>query len=132
MNVVAGGGPAGAACACVLAGAKKPVLLIERERAPVDKICGEFISPEALQYLAAIGFSPAAYGARPIGRVRLVHGERVAEAALPFTGLSLTRRTLDEALLRHAAAQGVTVLRGHAIRTVRCERAADARGCRGR
>jgi len=117
--VVAGGGPAGAYAACRLAQAGRTVRLIERAVSPAHKICGEFISIEAQRHLAAIGFLPAAHGARTIARLRLVRGSQVIEAALPFCGVSLTRRALDEALLRHAASLGVEVLRGHAVRGIR-------------
>ena len=119
--VIAGGGPAGAAAACLLAGAGRAVTLIERDAAPAHKICGEFLSAEAQQDLAALGLDLAALGARPISRVRLVRGAAVVQAALPFRGLGLSRRTLDEALLRHAAACGAEVMRGHAIRSLRTE-----------
>ena len=42
----------------------------------------------------------------------------VATTRLPFPALGLTRRGLDEALLRQAAASGATVLRGHRVRGI--------------
>ena len=111
--LIAGGGVSGAAVACLLGPA---ATLIERSAAPHDKICGEFLSWEAQAYLARLGIDPAALGAHPITHVRLVHRDRVATAALPFTGVGLSRRVLDEALLTRAAACGATVLRGTAIR----------------
>ena len=111
--LIAGGGVAGAATACLLGPA---ATLIERETAPHDKICGEFLSWEAQAYLARLGLDPAILGAHPITHVRLVHRNQIACATLPFTGLGLSRRVLDEALLAHAAARGATILRGHSIR----------------
>ena len=104
---------AGAAAACLLG---PDALLFEREATAHDKICGEFLSWEAQAYLARLGIDLAGLGAVPIGRVRLVHADRVAEAALPFQAMSLSRRVLDEALLTRAAVLGATVLRGHALR----------------
>ncbi len=114
--VVVGGGPAGTVAACRLAGAGRRVLLIEREREPRHKICGEFLSVEAQGILATLGLDAAALGGAPIGTLRLVHGERVAQAPLPFPALGLTRRTLDEALLEAAARHGSEVLRGMPVR----------------
>ena len=111
--LIAGGGVAGAATACLLGPA---ATLIERETAPHDKICGEFLSWEAQAYLARLGLDPASLGAHPITHIRLVHQHRMAHAALPFTGMGLSRRVLDEALLAHAASRGATILRGHTIR----------------
>lgn len=111
--VIAGGGVAGATVACLLG---PGALLVEREAAAHDKICGEFLSWEAQAYLARLGLDLAPFGPAPIHSVRLVHGGRHAAARLPFAGLGLSRRMLDEALLAHAAAAGATVLRGHAVR----------------
>ena len=45
--LVAGGGLAGGAAALALAQAGREVLLLEREAAAKDKVCGEFLSVEA-------------------------------------------------------------------------------------
>ncbi|ADV81246.1 FAD dependent oxidoreductase [Terriglobus saanensis SP1PR4] len=109
--VVIGGGLAGAAAATQLARAGRDVLLLERTRTAHHKVCGEFLSREALHYLALLGMDPAALGAVPITGVRLAACELLVETALPFMALSLTRRTLDEAILRNAEAAGVEVQR---------------------
>jgi flavin-dependent dehydrogenase len=116
--VVVGGGLAGAAVACHLAAAKKSVLLLEKETGPRHKVCGEFISSEAQGYLAALGIDLAGLGAVPIRHVRLVHGRRVAETALPFAAAGLSRYRLDEALLGRANALGVCVRRGTTVRAI--------------
>lgn len=116
--VVAGGGLAGAAAACGLAQAGLAVTLIERQAAPVDKICGEFLSHEAQEYLSKLGLDLTGLGAAPISRLRLVRGGRMIETKLPFQGVGLSRRKLDEALLLHAAASGARILRGRTIRAL--------------
>ncbi len=116
--VVVGGGPAGASAAGWLARAGCRVLLIERETAPRHKICGEFLSVEAQAALADLGIDPVALGGAPMTRARLIHEADGAEAALPFTGIGLTRRALDEALLARAAALGVDVRRGATVREI--------------
>jgi len=113
--LIAGGGVAGAAVACLLGPGS---LLVERERTAHDKICGEFVSHEAQSYLDRLGIDPQALGAARIHAVRLVHGDRMAQAALPFQGLGLSRRTLDAAMLAHAEQAGAVLLRGHAVRSV--------------
>ena len=116
MIVVAGGGAAGGAAACLLGLAGRRVLVLEREREAHDKVCGEFLSHEAQAVLNRAGIDPGAMGAAPIRAVRLVHGSRLAESALPFTAHGLSRRVLDEALLARAAALGAEVVRGQAVR----------------
>lgn len=117
--LVAGGGLAGGAAACLLARAGRQVLLIDREAGPHDKICGEFLSSEAVADLRELGVDPQALGAEPIDRVRLVRGGHVVETALPFSGFGLSRRTLDEALLERAEACGARVLRGHRVQVAK-------------
>jgi len=107
-----GGGPAGAAAACLLAEAGRRVTLIERDLGPRDKICGEFLSHEAGGTLKRLGINPVALGASAIERVRLVGPAGIADAALGFRAAGLSRRVLDEALLVRAAGCGATLLRG--------------------
>lgn len=118
-TLVVGGGLAGAAAATWLARAGLPVTLWEKERAPSHKICGEFLSWEAQAYMGDLGVDLAALGAAPIDRVRLVTAGRVAAGRLGFTARSLTRRTLDAALLEKAAQAGVRVERGVTAREIR-------------
>lgn len=113
--LIAGGGVAGAAAACLLG---PGCTLVERERAPHDKICGEFISAEAIAYLRRLGLDLHALGAVPVRAVRLVHRATAAETPLPFPALSLSRRVLDAALLERAEALGAEVVRGHAVRRI--------------
>lgn len=116
--VIVGGGLAGAAAAALLAQAGRAPLLLERDAAPADKICGEFLSTEAQAHLAALGFDVARLGGAPITRIRLVSGTRSAEAALPFTAVGVSRRRLDAALLDHAEAAGAKVERGVSVRGI--------------
>jgi len=116
--VIAGGGLAGGAVAALLAQGGARPLLLERTTEPHDKICGEFLSTEAQAHLAKLGLDLARLGGAPIDRVRLVHGQRAAEARLPFMALGLTRRRLDAVLLDHAAAAGAKVERGVTVRTL--------------
>ena len=114
--VIAGGGLAGGAAACLLARAGRRVLVLEREAAPAEKICGEFVSGEAQLTLARLGIDPVALGAQRITRLRLVRGKSIVEAALPFAGFGLSRRRLDEAVLSRAVAAGAELRRGAVVR----------------
>ncbi len=114
--LIIGGGPAGAAAAITLARAGRSVTLIERHAEPHDKVCGDFLSGEAIAMLESFGVDLSM--AAPITTVRLIHGNRVAAAPLPFPALGLTRRTLDEALLRQAQANGTNVVRGHRVSAI--------------
>ncbi|WP_209379715.1 NAD(P)/FAD-dependent oxidoreductase [Pararoseomonas baculiformis] len=113
--LVVGGGPAGAAAAITLARAGASVTLVEREARAREKVCGEFLGPDAAQALARLGLSLADLGAAPIGRARLAAGPRDAGWNLPFQAWSIPRAPLDEALLSLASEAGATVLRGRAV-----------------
>jgi flavin-dependent dehydrogenase len=116
--VIIGGGVAGGAAGVLLAKAGRHAMLLERERDPKSKVCGEFLSCAAHDHLLALGLDPAALGALPISRLRLAAGGRQVTTALPFTGWSLPRDILDEALLQRAAALGVDVHRGVTVRSL--------------
>ena len=118
--MIIGGGPAGAAAAIVLASAGRNVTLLERNAAPVDKVCGDFLSAEAVTMVETLGVDLSA--ASTIAALRLVHRNRIATARLPFAARGLTRRVLDEALLQQARAAGATVLRGHRVGAIEQER----------
>nr|WP_321985991.1 NAD(P)-binding protein [uncultured Lichenicoccus sp.] len=115
-TLIIGGGLAGAAAACRLASQGRAVTVFEREREAGHKVCGEFISIEAQRQLASLGLDLAALGAVPIERVRIACRHALIEAALPFTGSSLTRRRLDAALLARARAAGADLRLGCGVR----------------
>ena len=114
-GVIVGGGLAGSAAAITLAQAGRSVVLLEKESQARHKVCGEFLSQEALAYLLALGVEVAALGAVPIHSVRVAGRFGVSEAPLPFASRALTRRKLDEELLRLAERAGATVLRGRRV-----------------
>lgn len=116
-NLVIGGGPAGSMVALRLATAGLRVTLVEREPGTHDKVCGEFLSREAVHYLRQVGLDPLKLGAQVIRTVRLSSGDKVVSSPLPFEALSLSRRTLDEALLTRAA-QTCEVRRGAAVESL--------------
>jgi len=113
--LVLGGGVAGCAAGIALARKGRRVTLIERELAPKHKVCGEFLSAEALVDLHALGVDVASLGAAPLDHVRLASAGRAAEAPLPFAAASLTRKALDTALIAEAIAAGVRIERGRSV-----------------
>ncbi len=135
-TLVLGGGPAGAAAAIRLAESGRPVELWERELVPGHRNPGDLLGAAALAHLADLGIDAAALGAAPIGRLRLLVGDRVVTARLelpslgrPFLGqpfLGLTRRLLDTALLQRAEEAGAVVRRGVAARAFTPDGEAEA------
>ena len=116
--LILGGGVAGCAASIALARNGRAVTLIEREPTPRHKVCGEFLSGEALEDLRALGIDVATLGAVPIDYVRLAAARRAAEAPLPFPAASLTRKALDTALIAEAIDAGVRVERGRSVQAL--------------
>ncbi|HTX77226.1 MAG TPA: NAD(P)/FAD-dependent oxidoreductase [Terracidiphilus sp.] len=116
--LILGGGVAGCAASIALARNGQSVTLIEREPTPRHKVCGEFLSGEALEDLSALGIDVTSLGAVPIHKVRLAAARRAAEAPLPFPAASLSRKTLDTALIAEAIAAGVHVQRGRSVQAL--------------
>jgi flavin-dependent dehydrogenase len=116
--LIIGGGVAGCAASIALARNGRTVTLIEREPTPRHKVCGEFLSGEALEDLHALGIDVAALGAVPINHVRLAAARRAAEAPLPFAAASLTRKALDTALIAAAIEAGVRFKPGRSVHSL--------------
>ena len=114
-SIIIGGGLSGAMAALRLAASGRKTLLIEKEKSAHHKVCGEFLSREAVAYLRGAGIDPIQLGAVPIQHLRLSVGNRTVETQLPFTALSLSRHILDEALLARAAEEGCDIHRGIAV-----------------
>lgn len=119
--LVIGGGPAGAALAALAAGRGIKTLVIERDRFPRDKVCGEFVSAEGSAVLSRLGVlqEVTAQGAMPMEACLLADAKgRSVEAALPDlpragrTAYGISRAALDQILLRHADLKGATVREG--------------------
>ena len=109
---------AGCAASITLARKGRQVTLIEREPTPRHKVCGEFLSGEALEDLHLLGIDVTSIGAVPIDMVRLAAARRAAQAPLPFSAASLTRKSLDTALIAEAIAAGVRVEQGRSVQAL--------------
>jgi flavin-dependent dehydrogenase len=116
--LVLGGGVAGCAASIALARAGRSVTLIERKPTPRHKVCGEFLSGEALEDLHALGINVKSLGAVPINYVRLAAARRAAQAPLPFPAASLTRKALDTALIAEAIDAGVRFECGRTVQAL--------------
>ncbi|SNS71321.1 Dehydrogenase (flavoprotein) [Sphingomonas laterariae] len=117
-TLIIGAGPAGCAAAITLACAGQRPLLLERHATAQQIVCGGFLSQDSLALLGGLGIDPVALGARPITRLRLIAGRRVAEAPLPFAAAGLSRATLDAALRHRAVATGAVLESGRPVRAI--------------
>ena len=118
--VVVGAGPAGAAVAARLAAAGRAVLLLDRERFPRPKPCGDCVNPAAIAELDTLGALDAVRREphAPIRGWRVVPLEGSAfQGAYPpgRPGMAIARERLDRVLLEHARAAGAEVRLGERV-----------------
>lgn len=125
-TLIAGGGPAGAAAAIMLARAGTRALLLERSGLARgrDMVCGGFLGWDTLALLGRLGIDPAALGARPIHSVRIATATDSMTLRLPEPAAGLSRRALDTALLDQAALAGAGIERDVTIRALAPDRMA--------
>jgi flavin-dependent dehydrogenase len=112
--VVVGAGPAGSTAAALLSRRGMSVALVDRDEFPRDKLCGEFLSYDALPVLDALGVTAAidAAGAPAIRRCRIVGARRTHEFDFPHAARGVSRLFLDDLLFRTAIASGATSFAG--------------------
>lgn len=127
--VVVGAGPAGASTAlgALAADPSLRVLLLDRERFPRDKSCGDGIAPHVLDALAGVGVRDVADGWTPLRHLELAR----AGTTLTSTGATparvrralhrpvwvIPRQVFDARLVTHATRAGAD-LRRHRVRHV--------------
>ncbi len=119
-----GAGPAGAATAWALARSGIDVLLLDRARFPRDKVCAEYLSPQASRILSEMGALSEieARGAAQLSGMLVrspggaeIRGEFVAAhgfRGFRDRGLAVRRPVLDTILLDRARAAGARVHEG--------------------
>ena len=128
--IVVGGGPAGSSTAYFLARQGIDVLLLDRARFPRDKVCSEYMSPQASRILSAMDALSAVEdtGAAQLAGMRvhapnglIIHGEFSADhgfRGFRDRGLAVRRTVLDSILLERAREAGVRIEEGTRVTDV--------------
>ncbi len=120
--VVVGAGPGGAAAAAHLASRGRDVVLLEKDRFPRDKVCGDGLTPRVIKELLGMGLVDEAHG-RVTGwavqkGLRIHGGHTVMELPwpelddFPGWGGTATRRVFDDTIARSAQARGAALHEG--------------------
>lgn len=116
--LIVGGGVAGASLAIRLAQKNLDVLVIERDKFPRHKLCGEFVSPECIAHFEDLGVSDSMkeIGGDAISETRFF-SQRGKSVSIPsdwFSGggkgaLGISRAEMDFRMLEKAGELGVKV-----------------------
>lgn len=129
---VIGAGPAGAAAAISLARQGRKVALIDKEKFPRDKLCGDFVNPINWPMLRELGVDGDALASRHekvAGFLLSACSGETVETALPLGneqtgfGLGLQRSLFDDLLVQKARRTGAVFFDG--CRVGALERSSD-------
>ena len=107
---IAGGGPAGLACAIAAAQHGLTVEVADCMTPPIDKACGEGLMPDTIAALADLGIDLSATENAPFRGIRFLDAETstCAQAAFPGSaGRGIRRLLLHQLLIDRATALGV-------------------------
>ena len=122
--IIMGAGLAGSTAAILLARAGWKVAIVEKQRFPRRKVCGECIAASNLPLLDALGVGPQfdASAGPALRQMAFMQGARTFVADLPpapharhHWGRALGRETLDTLLLAQAGRAGAVVLQPWAV-----------------
>ena len=116
--IVVGAGPAGSACAITAARAGARVLLLEKDRLPRHRVCGEFVSSESLRLLKSLLGHDSFQHQPEISSARIFLDHRVVSLPVSPAACSIPRFALDAALLQSARRCGVCVEEGVTVQDV--------------
>lgn len=115
--LVVGAGPAGASLGIHLRRSGYSVTLIDSEKFPRDKVCGDFVGPLALKELERLGIADQFKNSNVIDRSavflegkQLIEQEFPSAPDMPGTGKVIPRIELDEKLFKEAKRSGVQTL----------------------
>jgi geranylgeranyl reductase family protein len=105
--LVVGAGPAGSACAQMLARAGLHTVLVDQHDFPRDKVCGDGLIPDAHAALRRLGvYDEVMVQAQPAQHVACI-GPRGGRVDVPGSLAVLPRKVLDHILVRAAQRSGV-------------------------
>jgi flavin-dependent dehydrogenase len=107
---IIGGGLAGLALSIQLADKGWNVVLFEKERYPFHRVCGEYISMEAWNFLCSLSLPLEEWKLPRISRLQVsAPGGKILQTTLPLGGFGISRYKLDAALAQIARSKGVAV-----------------------
>ncbi len=105
--IIIGGGPAGLATAIYARTRGLECVVLDKRKLPLDKACGEGLMPPGVRALEEMGVELPAGGSAPLGGIRYVDGDTVAEGSFgDGEGRGIRRTVLIAALWARAEELG--------------------------
>ncbi len=123
--VIVGAGPAGSTAAATLAELGHDIILIDKDRFPRDKPCGDGITPSAVSFLKKLDMHDLLDRSQSVEGLQIFYDHSCIESN-PYRKLSdepwqakcIPRRSLDNAMLDAAIAKGARFLNGLVSRPI--------------
>jgi geranylgeranyl reductase family protein len=121
---IVGGGPAGASCAAFCATVGLRTAVLEREKFPREKVCGDCINPSCWPILRRLALADRVRGSQhgKLARVEFVSvGGRSVSVELPGgddAEIAIKRSLFDQILLNRARELGATVFESVTVTAV--------------
>jgi menaquinone-9 beta-reductase len=107
---IVGGGLAGLCLSIQLARLGHSVVILEKNKYPFHKVCGEYVSNECYGFLLRLGVKLDEWDLPQINRLAITSEKGfVLSARLDLGGFGISRYKLDHELVKVARASGVTV-----------------------
>lgn len=101
--LIIGGGLAGLSTAIHLSKQNVKVLVIEKQKYPHHKVCGEYVSNEVLPYLKQLGVNPLYHNAAEISKFKITDTFNIEiDVQLDLGGFGISRFSLDAILYDEA------------------------------
>lgn len=131
--LIIGGGLAGLTAAVNLARSGIKCLIVEKNRYPFHKVCGEYVSNEAVPFLKSVHLLPPLDGLPQIKNFQLSACDGRSEIlSLDLGGIGISRYTLDHHFYRVAETQGVEFLQNATVENIEFTDGQFQVGCNGR
>jgi len=117
--IIVGGGIAGLLNAIRLSREGLDILVIEKNRYPFHKVCGEYISNEVKPYLKSLSLFPDELGPARISKFQLSSTKGTsAQMDLDLGGFGVSRYSFDRYLYEKAVEAGAAVELGSSVESI--------------
>mgnify|MGYP001212101651 CR=1 FL=1 len=116
--VIVGAGPAGLVLGILLSRKGYPTAILERESRPHRQVCGEYLSPQGVAYLEALGLGRHLHGFRRLHGMKMSSPSgRQVLARFPERrfGLSINRHELTQRLTKEFLSLGGLLFHGESL-----------------